>query len=114
MIALLSANWDEISKLKKDIEIRSESENSELDCLVGELYGKSVVLAVTGVGIKRARTTTSLIIQKYKPSLIIFAGFGGALSPELKLGDIVLGESVSSLKRSENKVLFHNFLSTWR
>ncbi len=109
MIALLSSNWDEISKLKKDIETRSESESSELDCFAGKLCGQSVILAVSGVGIKRARNATSIIIQKYKPSLIVFAGFGGALSSDLKLGDIVLGESVTSLKKNEDRALFHNF-----
>ena len=109
MIALLSANWDEISKVKRDIKVTSESDRAELDYLIGELYGQSVILAITGVGIKRARTTTSLIIQKYKPTLIIFAGFGGALSPDIKLGDIVLGESVISLKKNEDRALFHNF-----
>lgn len=77
--------------------------------MIGDLYGQSVILAVTGVGIKRARRITSLIIQKHKPSLIIFAGFGGALSPDLKVGDIILGESVTSLKKNEDMDLFHNF-----
>lgn len=109
MIALLSANWDEISQLKKDIVVTSESAGPELDYIIGELCSQSVLLAVTGVGIKRARTATSYIIQKFKPSIIIFGGFGGALSPDLKVGNIILGESVTSLKKNEDKVLFHNF-----
>ena len=112
MIALLSATWDEIPQLKKEIITTSDPDSPGLDCLVGDLYGQSVILAVTGVGIKRARTTTSLIIQKYKPRLIIFAGFGGALSPDLKVGDIVVGESVTSLKKNEDHVLFHSFTIT--
>ena len=110
MIALLSANWDEISQLKKNIKITTESDHSELDYIIGELYGQSILLAVTGVGIKRARTATSYIIQKFKPSIIIFGGFGGALSPDLKVGKIILGESVTSLKKNETLLLYNDFL----
>ena len=109
MIALLSANWDEINQLKKHIQVTEEGGSSELIYKIGEVNGRSVIIAVTGVGIKRARTTTSLLIQKLSPDLIIFGGFGGALSADLKVGDIILGESVTSLKKNEDKVLFHNF-----
>ncbi len=109
MIALLSANWDEIGQLKKDIKITKEGGNSELQYKIGDLYGCSIIIAVTGVGIKRARTATSFIIQKFKPSLIVFGGFGGALSPDLKVGDIILGESVTSLKRNETTPLYSEF-----
>ena len=109
MIALLSSNWDEIAKLKEDLESNEREISSEPDLILGELYDRHVVLGITGVGIKRARTTTSDVIQKYKPELIIFAGFAGALSPDLKLGDIVLGASVYSLKKNKTKSLYTDF-----
>jgi len=109
LIALLSANWDEISQLKKDIKITEEGGNSELHYKIGDLYSCSIIITVTGVGIKRARSATSYIIQKFKPTLIVFGGFGGALSADLKVGDIVLGESVASLKRNESQTLQSDF-----
>jgi len=108
LIALLSATWDEISLLKRDIQVAEEGASGELKYKIGELYGQSVVIAVTGVGIRRARTGTSFIIQKFKPLLIVYAGLGGALSPDLKVGDIVLGESVFSLRKNETKELFND------
>ncbi len=109
MLALLSANWDEINQLKNDIESTDEASGSELDCKIGELYGKKAVFAVTGVGIKRARAATSLVIQQFKPGLIIYGGFGGALSPDLRVGDVIVGSSVTSLKKKENRSLYHDF-----
>jgi adenosylhomocysteine nucleosidase len=106
LIALLSATWDEVTLLKKDIQVAEEGADGELKYKIGELYGQSVVMAVTGVGIRRARTGASFIIQKFKPRIIICAGHGGALSPDLKVGDIILGESVISLRKNEKKLLF--------
>ena len=85
MIALLSATWDEIILLKRDVQVADEGANGELEYKIGELYGQPVVIAVTGVGIRRARAGTSFIIQKFKPCIIICAGLGGALSPDLKV-----------------------------
>ena len=109
MIALLSATWDEISRLNKDLQITEEGASGELKYKIGELYGQSVVIAVAGVGIRRARAGAGFIIQKFKPRLIICAGLGGALSPDLRVGDIVLGESVISFRKNETKELYFDF-----
>jgi adenosylhomocysteine nucleosidase len=101
LIAIISATWDEIKGIKKEISKTQEGLWQEMEFASGNLYGKSVVLGQTGVGIKRARRGTSLIIQKFKPNLIISAGFGGALDADLKVGDIIVGEWVLSLKRNE-------------
>ena len=111
MIALLSATWDEISRLKRDIQVSEEGADGELKYKVGDLYGRSVVIAVTGVGIRRARVGTSFIIQKFKPRIIISAGLGGALSPDLKVEDIVLGESVISLRKMRRRSSLAIFVS---
>jgi len=108
VIALLTATWDEVTLLKKDIQVAEEGASGDLEYKIGELYGQSVVIAMMGVGIRRARTGASLIIQKFKPHIIICAGHGGALSPDLKVGEIVLGESVISLRKNETKELFSN------
>lgn len=101
MIALITATWDEIRLLKTDIKISEDGTSGGFEYVLGDLYEKSVIIAETGVGIRKARTGANYIIQKFKPSLILIAGFGGALSSELKVGDIVLGEEVFSLMKKE-------------
>lgn len=101
MIAIISATWDEIRGIKREISRIEEGRWERVEFISGKLYEKSVLLGQTGVGIKRARKGTSFIIQKFKPDLIISAGFGGALSSELKIGDIIVGEWVLSLKKNE-------------
>ncbi len=105
MIAIISATWDEIRWIKKEIFRTQEGRWEDVEFIGGKLCGKSLLIGQTGVGIKRARKGTSLIIQRFKPDLIISAGFGGALSSELKVGDIILGEWVLSLKKNERMKL---------
>lgn len=109
MIALLTATWDEIRHLKQDINVSEQGCSGELTYILGEMSGQSIITAETGVGIRRARAGASFVIQKFKPSLIILAGFCGALSSDLNVGDIILGESVISLKKNEAKELYSDF-----
>ena len=105
MIAVLSATWSEIYKLSREIQAEREGAEGEVSYISGELYGLPAVLAVTGVGIKRARAGASLVVQKFSPSLIIYTGLSGALDPKLRIGDIVLGRSIVSLRKNESKAL---------
>lgn len=109
MIALLTATWDEIASLKKNIRVSEKGVSGDLEYVLGDIFGRSIVAGQTGVGIRRARAGASFVIQKFKPSLIINSGFGGALSSDLKVGDIVLGESVASLKKNETNHLYSDF-----
>jgi nucleoside phosphorylase len=106
LIAILSALPDEIGKLKRDFRSSGGEHTKNMQLSTGELYGKEVLLGHTGVGIGRARAATSQVIQKHKPAMIIYAGLGGALSPDLQIGDIVLGSSIVSLKKEEMRELF--------
>jgi adenosylhomocysteine nucleosidase len=106
MIAVLSAVWDEVERLSVDMDTLEEGRTGNIHYRIGNLYGKNVLLGSTGVGIKRARTGASFIIQKYRPGMIMSAGLGGGLSHDLKVGDVIVGERVISLKKNESKKLF--------
>ena len=109
MIAILAATWDEIRLIRNEIKVAAQGSKGDLSFLAGDLANKSIVAAETGVGIRRARAGASFIIQKFKPSLIISAGLGGALNPELKVGDVVVGEKSLSLKKNETHDLYIDF-----
>jgi adenosylhomocysteine nucleosidase len=56
---------------------------------VGSLRG---LLAVSGMGQNAAREAASRLVAQFRPHLVVSLGFGGALSPDLHHGDLVLGE----------------------
>ena len=59
----------------------------------GRLGGKRVVVSRTEVGPMNASVATTLVIEHFRPRLIINQGTAGALDPELKVYDIVAGEA---------------------
>jgi len=50
------------------------------------------LLAVSGMGQNAVREAASRLVAQFRPHLVVSLGFGGALSPELHHGDLVLGE----------------------
>lgn len=60
----------------------------------GELAGKIVAAIVTGPGRKAARRGTQLLLGGHRPNWLLSAGFGGALAPELRRDDVVMGTAV--------------------
>ena len=58
----------------------------------GILHNKPVVVAVCGVGKVNASMCALAMIEKYKPKAVINSGVAGAVSPLLRVGDIVVAE----------------------
>lgn len=57
-------------------------------------YGPGpVVMANSGVGIANAAATTQFLIDRYRPSGIIFCGIASAVNPAHHIGDLVIPES---------------------
>ena len=61
----------------------------------GTISGKEVVLTKCGIGKANAAMNTTLLILKYKPELVINIGCAGSLSPDVHVGDIVVGTQVA-------------------
>jgi adenosylhomocysteine nucleosidase len=49
---------------------------------------------LSGLGQDAAARATALVLENYQPQALISLGFGGALTPELPHGALVLGENV--------------------
>lgn len=61
----------------------------------GGLLGKiRVALAESGIGPKQARIATQCLIDGHSPAWIVSAGYSGALTPDMKVGDIVVASSI--------------------
>ena len=57
----------------------------------GTLHGKDVVVVVCGVGKVNAGMCAAVLINDFKPDLVINSGVAGAVSPMVSIGDIVVG-----------------------
>src|ERR1051326_8273157 len=54
----------------------------------------SMVAAAAGIGLNATRITAKALLEEVSPSLFISVGLAGAISPSLKIGDLVLPEKV--------------------
>lgn len=54
----------------------------------------NVVIAVGGIGRNAARRAGEAVVAQYSPSVLVSAGIAGALTPDLKVGDVIRAREV--------------------
>lgn len=93
--AILGAFDAEVEILREAVDGKRHAEFLGVAFTLGWLQGRRVVLAQTGVGKVNAAMTTTLLIEHFSPSEVIFTGIAGGINPELHPGDIVIGAYVA-------------------
>jgi adenosylhomocysteine nucleosidase len=61
----------------------------------GTLEGKPVVLLRCGIGKVNAAVGCALLIERYKPVLVINTGSAGGIDPKLKFGDAIISTGLT-------------------
>jgi adenosylhomocysteine nucleosidase len=90
VIALFGAVTDEIDSVVKDIVVEKTGPTNPWPLLIGK-YGQTRVLLIqTGVGKRGAEGALEFVLNHYPVLAIICFGFGGGLTPELEVGDLIL------------------------
>lgn len=62
------------------------------DFHIGRLHGHPVVAVLCGIGKVAAATTATLLSERYAVSRLVFTGVAGGLAPEVRVGDLVIGD----------------------
>lgn len=92
---ILGAFPPELVLLESQMTQKQDTIISQVRFIRGELRGRRVVLAQTGVGKVNAAVTTVLMIEHFKPREIVFSGIAGGIDPALAPGDLVIGTQVT-------------------
>jgi len=86
-----------LGAFEEEIEIiRQEMQNSKTHQLLGtnfvtgQLNGRKVVLAKSGIGKVNAAMTTTLLLHRFQPTEVIFTGIAGGIHPRLRPGDLII------------------------
>lgn len=98
MIGIIGAMEEEVEILKSSIENRETIQIAHVIFYKGNIEDKQVVLAQSGIGKVNAAITATLLINEFKPDLIINTGSAGSVDSELNIGDIIIS----------NKVYYHD------
>ncbi|SFP16994.1 5'-methylthioadenosine/S-adenosylhomocysteine nucleosidase [Salibacterium halotolerans] len=93
-IAVIGAMDEEVELLKSKLENRREEESGGTRFFSGNMYGADVVLIQSGIGKVNAAAATALVLEKYKPDMVINTGSAGGFNPELNVGDLVVSTEV--------------------
>ena len=98
MIALIAALQLEIQPLLRRLDGIDRHRVGGFPVALGQFAGKPVVVCQSGLG-RRAGEASQLVLERYRPQAAVSFGVAGALSPQLRAGDIVLCERVCSAAR---------------
>ncbi len=93
MIGIMGALPEETNQIKENMLIHKKERIGLNDYYTGQFCGTDIVLTTSGCGKSLAASTATVLILKYHASQIIFTGIAGAINPELRVGDIVVGNN---------------------
>lgn len=94
MIGIIGAMEEEVGILKDKIVDLSEISVAHVKFYTGILNNKDIVLTQSGIGKVNATISTTLLIEKFNPDIVINTGSAGALDESLKVGDVLVSNEV--------------------
>ena len=94
-IAVVGAMEQEIELLRESMANVKHVSFGKFSAYEGELAGKRMVLVLSGIGKVNAAVSTSWVIHQFAPDCVINTGSAGGLGKGMKVGDVVIGETVA-------------------
>ncbi len=91
MIALFAALEMEARPVLRRLRGAQRSRFGGFPVAIGSYLGQPVLLCQTGLG-QRAAAAATVIIDHYLPQAVVSYGLAGALSPDLRAGDVAVCE----------------------
>lgn len=96
-IVVIGPMESEYAILESTLENPKETLIGPYKFVRGTISGQDVVTLRSYVGMTNAAIVTTLAIQEFNPSAVIFQGTSGGHNPEYHQGDIVLGENIINI-----------------
>lgn len=90
MIGIICAMQIEADGIIALCENVKTTTHAKIKFTLGTLHGKDICIVVCGVGKVNAAMCALMLIEKYKPNLVLNSGVAGSLSPIVGIGDIVV------------------------
>lgn len=91
-IAIICPMEEEIGYYKEHLNLEAKTTVANTEIWTSEYEGHELIVARCGIGKVNAAIATSLVAQE-APDMMINTGSAGALSPDLQIGDVIIGEA---------------------
>jgi len=86
----------EASLLLKHCKEKESFSIGSLHCTLANMGQRRVLIALIGMGESAAADNTATIFQYFRLKAFVLGGYGGALVPPLKVGQVVISNNLSS------------------
>lgn len=93
-IGIIGAMEQEVKLFSECMSIENIETIGMRQYYLGRMHGKEIVLVFSKIGKVAAASTVTTLIETFKADLIIFTGVAGAADNSLKIGDIVISDSL--------------------
>ena len=90
MIGIIGAMEEEVRNLQECMTQKSEENYCSMKFCRGKLYGKSVVVVMSGIGKVNMAVCAQILLGRYNVDVLINTGIAGSLRNEINIGDIVI------------------------
>jgi adenosylhomocysteine nucleosidase len=94
-LAVLGSAQQEMTLLRSMMTDARAQAIEGIEFISGRVGTEPVVLAWTGVGKVNAAMTTTLLLEHFHPTRVIFTGIAGGVDPNLEPGDIVIARQTA-------------------
>jgi nucleoside phosphorylase len=109
MIAVTFALPAESAEFSRRLHDKSRTDRNGIRTLRGKINDRGIEVLHTGVGGKVCRQRVGKFLQDQQFNCLISAGFAGALSDELQIGDLLLAENLSTIQLTEARSALSSF-----
>jgi adenosylhomocysteine/aminodeoxyfutalosine nucleosidase len=93
-IAIMGAMPEEIEPIIAKLDNLNVVEYAANKYYEGSFNGKDVVVAYSKIGKVFATLTATILIEKFGCGVVLFSGVAGAISDELKIGDLIIADGL--------------------
>jgi len=93
-IAIMGAMPEEIEPLLERVENVKKIEYAANVYYEATYKGKELVIAYSKIGKVFASLTATILLEKFACDKLLFSGVAGAISPDLKIGDLIIADGL--------------------
>ncbi|TWT08283.1 5'-methylthioadenosine/S-adenosylhomocysteine nucleosidase [Planococcus sp. CPCC 101016] len=93
-IGVIGAMEEEVQLLRSGLENPQTEEIAKCEFTLGTYEGQEIVLLKSGIGKVNAAMSTTILLQQYRPDIVINIGSAGGFDEELEVGAVVISDEV--------------------
>lgn len=93
-IAVVGAMEEEVEILRREIGLGKITTIGNCEFIEGKVGKHEVIVTKSGIGKVNAAMATTILLQNFKPDIVLNTGSAGGTNPELEVGTIVISDYV--------------------